>query len=550
MRARAVAGVVLGLLVGCRGCGSSRAPVDAGAGAPVEWREGRLPVEPFTPRDGGTLVVRLPVEPRGFSRIDDAQAEGTMVRAITGTVYETLGRVDPQRPEGPLRPWLATGWAGLETLTVTLDPRARFHDGTPCTAADLAAVLEVILDPRNPTVAMRASLGPIERVEAVSPQTLVVRWRQYSAYYQRALLGSVPAMPAAALRGDFGRLALHTAPVGTGPFRVERLVPGARLELVRHDDPRGRRAFIDHLVFEFVKDDLVATQRWERGDFDVMTRIPPGVWRSVDEAAWAYAGYHRVRFEEHVYAVIAWNLERPALRDVRVRRALAMLYPGELISRAVELGLERRTSCPFLLGSASCDPAIAPLPFDVEGARALLDEAGWRDEDGDGVREQGGQALTVSFLYVAQSQRQAKLLPLYQEALAQGGVRLVLEPVDQSQVVARLRAHDFDAAGVSWASLDASSDQFDLFHSSQADGGRNFGCLRDETVDALVVALRGTVDPLDRVALERQLHRAIFERQPVLFLTARPVLDAHKRRVHGLVPSLVGYDFSRAWVDP
>jgi peptide/nickel transport system substrate-binding protein len=553
MRVRVVTALLLALFAGCRGCARSASAVDAGAMAivaPNEWREGRLPTETGTPRDGGTLVVRLAVEPGGFSRIDDAQAEGTMVRAITGTVYETLGRVDPEHPEGPLRPWLATGWKGVETLSITLNPNARFHDGTPCTAADLKAVIDVILDEKNPTVAMRSALGPIERVEAPSADTLVVRWKQYSPFFHRALLGAVPAMPAASLEGNFDRLAIHTAPLGTGPFRFERFVPGARLELVRHDDARGRRAFLDRLVFEFVKDDLIATQRWEKGDFDVMTRLSPSVWRSVDEAAWAFGGYHRVRFEENAYAVIAWNLERPTLRDVKVRKALAMLYPADLVSRTVELGLETRTSCPFLRTSGSCHLTVSPLPFDPSGASALLDEAGWTDADGDGVREKDGQPLSIGFLLVTQSQRQSKLLPLYQEALSKAGVRLVLEPVDQSQVIARLRTHDFDAAALAWSSPDAVSDQYELFHSSQRDGGKNYVGLKDDAIDFVLEAIRREPDPLERPPLERQLHKLLHERQPVLFLTTRPVLDAMKRRVHGLVPTVAGTDFSRVWVEP
>ena len=546
--------LVVPLAGACRSCdapASRPAVVDAGApGPPASWREGRLPPDTGQPRDGGTLVVRLAVAPTGFSRIDDRLAEGTMVRAITGTVYETLARVDDERPEGPLRPWLASSWKGLETLTVTLAPQLRFHDGQPCTAADFKAVLDVILDEKNPTVAMRSALGPIDSVEAPDARTLVVTWKRYSPFFHRALLGAVPAMPASALRGPFDELPIHRAPVGTGPFRLARFVPGARLELVRHDDARGPRAHLDRLVFEFVKDDLVATQRWEKGDFDVITRVPPAAWRSVDEARWAFTGYHRVRFDENAYAFIAWNLAHPALGDVRVRRALAQLYPAEVISRVVELGLEARTTCPFLRTSASCNPDVRPLPFDPPAAEALLDEAGWRDADGDGVRERDGRPLVITFLAVTQSQRQAKLLPLYQEALGRAGVRLVLEPVDASQLVARLRVHDFEAAALAWSSPDAVSDQYDLFHSSQADGGKNYVGLRDGSIDALLEAIRREPDPLERPPLERQLHKLVFAQQPYLFLTSRPALDAVKVRVHGLVPSLAGYDFARVWVDP
>jgi peptide/nickel transport system substrate-binding protein len=472
--------------------------------------------------------------------------EGSVVRAITGTVYETLGRVDPQNPSAALRPWLAESWSGDKTLTVKLKPGVTFHDGSTLTSADVKAVLRAILDEKNSTAAMRAALGPIESVATPDAQTLTVTWRTVTPFFHRALLGAVPAMPAKALEGVFDDLPIHTHPVGTGPFRVESFIKADRLELKRFEAHRTP-AFVSTLTFRFVKDDLLATQLWEKGAFDVMTRIPPVVWRSTETADWASTGYQRVRFEENAYAFFMWNLEREVFRDVRVRRALAMLYPAELISKNVELSLESRTSCPFLQTSVSCDETVRPLPFDPTAAQRLLDEAGFRRIRA--TRTRAGKPLRFTYLMLASSARAARMIPLFQEQLALAGVEMNIESVDGAALMARLRAHDFDAAALSWSTPDAVSDQFEIFHSSQAKGGKNYGSFANPTVDAVLERIRSASDERERVELERQLHRVLYAEQPYLFLTARPGLDAIKRRVHGLSPSLAGYDFAQAWVD-
>jgi len=533
----------------CSRCGARAVP-DAGAGPDRAWLEGRpTPELGLVSRTGGTLTLRAAVEPTGFSRIDDRFAEGTMARYTTGTIYETLARVDPSKPDGALLPWLARSWALTDrSLTLELLHDVGFHDGSAFDAADVRATVAAVLEAKNPTVGLRAALGPISEVVVETPDRVVVRYsRGPSPFEVRALLGGVPAMPSEALAGPYDVAPIHQHPIGTGPFRFVRFTPGDRLILERVANHRAP-ALVDAIHVRFVKDDTIAAQLWEKGEFDLMTRIPPAHWRAIEHEPWAWKNYRRFRIDENAYAWIGWNLKRPVFADVRVRRALAMLYPAEVISKAVELGLERRTTCPFWIDSDSCDPEVRPIPFDPARAKALLDEAGWKDADGDGVREQGGVRLEFAFLMPTTSARLGKVLPLFQEQLKNAGVSMTMEPVDGAQLMSRMRAHDFDAAALSWSSPDALSDQWEIFHSSQAEGGKNY--VQYAGADELLDRIRTASEPAERKRLERELHRRLFADQPYLFLTARPALDAVKNRVHGLTPSLAWYELAKGWVDP
>lgn len=508
---------------------------DAPPGAPDEaWLEGRA-VTQGTPKEGGTLTIRLPLEPTGLTRLHDRFAEGTMTRITVGPVYETLaGR-------------LAERWSTSDdhlATTIELRRGVTFHDGTPFTSGDVKATLEVILNPKNAATVLRTSLDTIEDLETPDPHRVVVRWSKPSYFAEYTLVSSVPIMPAHALEGDWDTLGVHRAPLGTGPYRFEKWEPGVSLSYVKADG----RAHIQRIDFRFVKDETSALRAWERGDFDVMTRLSPASWRAMEKQPWTWQRYQRVRFAENTYSWIGFNQRHAMFRDVATRRALAMLYPAELIAKNVTLGLEPATTCPYFPDSQSCDPDVKPIGFQPEAAKALLEEAGWRDDDDDSVLERDGVKFTFSFLVPAQSVRMAKLLPMYLETLRAAGIDAHIETVDVSAYMSRVRPHDFDAMALNWSSPTEVQDNFQNFHSSQRDDGSNFVGYSNPEVDALLEKLRVTWNPEERSAMEREVHRRVYGDQAYLFLTRTPTLDAFKRGVQNVKPSLAWYDLSSLWI--
>jgi peptide/nickel transport system substrate-binding protein len=248
---------VLVLCLLAAGCCKKSSTPDAGMPGPTpDWLAGKVEREQRTPRDGGTLVVRLPLEPAGLTRLHDRFAEGTMVRIIVGPVYETLARARA----GGLEPLLAERWVESGdhlALTVTVKEGVRFHDGTALTSADVKATLDVVLDQARPTASFRSALEGVTAVEAPDARTVVIRWARPSYLATRTLLAALPIMPAHALVGDFDTLPIHRAPIGTGPFRFERWEPGQSLSFVRAEP---RRAHLERVIFRFLKDDQAALQ--------------------------------------------------------------------------------------------------------------------------------------------------------------------------------------------------------------------------------------------------------------------------------------------------
>ncbi len=546
------------VLAGCPK--SPRSAPDAGlAAASPAWLEGTLPRESFEgPRlDGGTLVVRLATEPAGLNPLHDAYRDGWLLRTMTGTVYETLFEVDRDtHPVYSLKPQLAERVEeSPDRLTQTFHLRrgVKFHDGSTFSSADVAAVMTRVLSEQDPTTKLRSAFQDVAGFEAPDEHTFVLRWKKPYYLGLRQFAAGVPMFSAASLKGPLDGLAINRSPIGTGPFRFEAWETGKQFSLKRHDAYWGPKPALDRIVYRIVKDHTVATQLFERGEFDLMTQIQPTVWRGMEkpqpEHDWAKRHYHRVRFEENNYSFIGWNEERPYFKDRRVRVALGMLFPYTQVGRAVDHGLEARVTCPYYANSHFCDPDVKPLQYDPKAAAALLDEAGWKDSNGDGVRDRDGVPLKFSLLVSAHSVRLSMIAPILQSELQKVGIDLSIERIEWSAFLTRLLAHDFDAASLAWSQLDVEQDLFETFHSSQSKGS-NYVSYGNPEVDQLLVAARGELDPAKRVALSRRIHRLVYEDQVYLFISSRPMLDAVKRHVRGLKPSLAWYDLRRVALAP
>jgi len=530
-------------VLSCGNCRRSVNSIDAGVvSAPREWLEGTPLADTAPPQPGGTLVVRVMSEPTTLNFLEGNSRESWTSRMTHRLVTESLLEIDSRSYE--LAPGLAERWLEAENHQVTtfyLRAGVTFHDGTPFTAGDVVATLDAIKDPKQNTAAARAGLGALSAWRALDPLTVQLRWSTPSPFALREL-AKLPILPAKAMAKDWLALAEH--PIGTGPFAVDTWERGRQLTLRRVDPAR---AHVERIIFRFVKDHTIATGLFDRGELDLLTNVQPSVWKELERSPSAIAETVRLKGIDNSYSYIAWNEAVPALADVRVRRALAHLYPAHAMSKTVDLGLELPTTCPFWLPSESCDSSVEPISFSAAEARAELLDAGFVDTEG--VLTRDGQPLRLHFLMPATSVRLAKLAPMLQEQFRRVGAELVVETVDVSQMGARVNARDFEVVSRVMTELDAVQDQLVTFHSSQIDGGANIVRYASPEADRLMEAIRREWEAPARHALERDLHRRLHEDQPYLFMTSRSSLDLAKRRVHGLSPSPLWYDLRVVWVE-
>ncbi len=521
-----------------------------------DWQEGRLPARVYegVPRPGGTLMIRLDQEPPSLDKITDSALAIDWM--LEGSVLESMAAPDASRhPDYPLKPVLATDWSiSPDQLTFTFHIRrnVRWHDGEPFTGKDVVATVRKILDPNVRAMHLRNNFVDLEDIATVPGDdfTVVAHYRKPYFLAFRAL-ATLSIYPAHLLEkaGDLLQSPLHRAPVGTGPFRFAEWKSGERISFVRNEQYWGRKAWLDRVVYRIVLDPAVGFQMLKNGEFGLYLQLQPRQWVRELEAAGLKGKVYRIKFFSPNYNWIGWNEQRPFFSDVRVRRAMNLAIDTEGIRKAFLLGLDRPTTCHFYLDSSACDRSLSPRPYDPKAAAKLLDEAGWVDHDGDGVRDKDGVPFRFTFLMNADSTFLEKLTPYMQQELHKLGVDMDVRKVDWALFTQLVEEHRFDATSLRWGNSDVVQDPYEIWHSSQAKDGSNFVFFNDPAVDSLIERARATLEDARRNELYRRMGRLIFDDAPYVFLYSRPSLDAVRADVRGIRPAVTWYDLHDVWLE-
>jgi peptide/nickel transport system substrate-binding protein len=536
------------VLVAC-----ARTQAQPGASPDADWEAGRLPKSVYQgePKNGGTLVVRLDQEPPSLDKLTDSSLAIDWL--LERKVLESMAELDASRhPDYSLKPALATDWSvSPDQLTFTFHLRRGvfWHDGVPFSGKDVVATVRKVLDPKVRAAHLRNNFADLADISTAPGDdfTVVAHYRKpyFLAFRALATLQIYPEH-LLATAGDLLKSPLHRAPVGTGPFRFEEWKSGERISFVRNERYWGAKAHLDRVVYRIVSDPAVGFQMLKRGDFDLYLQLQPQQW--LRDLAELKARYHRIKFFNPNYNFIAWNEERPFFTDPRVRQALNYAIDTEGARKSFLFGLDRPTTCHFYLDSAACDHSLQPRPFDPARAAQLLDQAGWRVHDGDGLRNKDGVPFRFTFLMNSDSTFLEKLAPYMQQELRKLGIAMEIQKADWARFIQLVGEHRYDATSLRWGNSDVVQDPYEIWHSSQAKDGSNFISFRDPQADMLMEVARATLEDARRNEMYRKLGRLLYEAAPYTFLYSRPSLDAVRTEVRGLRPSVAWYDLQDTWL--
>ena len=302
-------------------------------------------------------------------------------------ITDSLVQYDPKMV---LQPRLARSWEFSEdrlTLTFYLRPGVLWHDGREFTAADVVFTVEQVRDPAVESRAFAPAFQDLVSVKALDAHTVQAR---YSVALTEALEGwRVPIIPAHLAESGaellIGEYAKH--PIGCGPFRFVRYLPGEEIVLEANADYWDGAPEIDRLILRIIPDQRTGFQSLLAGELDIMV-VTPDLWR---EARDSEAG---ARLESFVYhRLTLWHVgfnqdgSNPFFTDPRVRRAMLLALDRERFIENVIHGLARPAATSYHPDMIWTDPRVEPVPYDPDRARRLLEESGWVDRDGNGVRK-------------------------------------------------------------------------------------------------------------------------------------------------------------------
>jgi peptide/nickel transport system substrate-binding protein len=491
------------------------------------------------PVEGDWLIYHLSAEPATLNPITATDAYEGVITG--GNIYETLIERDNATLE--LKPLLAESWTISEdklTYTFTIKKGIKWQDGVPFTSEDIVFSYKTIMDPKVDAPQLRSYYQEIKDVEAVNEHTVKFT---YARPYFLALefCGGMPIVPKHIFeKGDFNTHPAGRAPVGTGPFRFVKWTTGREVVLEKNKDYWGEKPHVNKIVFRIINDPSVALQVLKRQELDVAS-LTPIQWEMQTGSPDFEKNFDKFSYYTPNYSYIGWNSARPFFSDKRVRRAMTHLLNRELILNKIMFDLGAVVTNPFYINSPEYDKSIKPIPYDPAQARALLDEAGWTDHDGDGIRDKDGVKFAFEFLIPGGSETGEKIATILKEELEKTGIRMDIRKTEWAVFTTRLNERKFDAVTLAW-SMGVESDPYQIWSSTQAESGSNFVGFKNAEADRLIEQARKEFDREKRIELYRKFSEIVNEEQPYTFLFCRKATVAVAKRFENVVVYPLGVE--------
>jgi peptide/nickel transport system substrate-binding protein len=486
------------------------------------------------PIQGGKLVYGLTLAPSGIDPHVDASSE---LGIPLTNVYDTLVYQDL---DGSFVPGLAERWEistdGL-AYTFYLRQGVKFHDGTAFNAEAVQFNLDRIANPETKSRKASGMLGSYDHTEIVDDYTIKVHFREpYAPFLDSASQVYLGIASPAAVQQWGAEYQLHQ--VGTGPFMFKEYVPNDHLTLVRNADytwapavyDHSGPAYLDEIVFRFYVDPSVRALALESGEADVMGEIPPqdAVRLTSDER---FALYEVPIPGQPLQFFL--NTEKPPTDDLRVRQALLYATDRPTIVSTIFQSYSPVAYGPLNAGTMGYDPAVeGRYAYDLGQATALLEEAGWTDSDGDGIRDKDGQPLTLQ-AYLMSWGSLPEVGQMLQAQFQAVGVKLELQTVAFPAAVEAAGQSKHHLAPMTYSGSDPSVLNL-TFLSSNADGGFNWSKVRDATLDQLLDDGIRSLDPMQRAGLYAQAQTRIMDLALILPIREYVNLNGAKASVRGL----------------
>ena len=485
-------------------------------------------------RPGGeTLIFAQEMEPTTINMAITTAAPGNF---ISSKVYE--GLLDYDLDGNPL-PQLATSWDvskdGL-TYRFGLRPNVRWHDGNPFTSKDVA--FSVLQAWKKYHSRGRTVFAHVEHVDFSDPLMAVWHLSQPAPYILKTLLVSeYPVIPAHLFEGaDILSNPHNLAPVGTGPFRFVDWARGAQITVERNTDYWVKpKPYLDRIVARFLPDAATTVTALETGTVDLgpvpfaeVGRLKEDGKIELTKAASTFLSYFNIEF----------NLDRPYFKDVRVRHAIAHAIDREFLAKHIAGDAVVATGIvpPGIKEFYETD--LPAYPFDLDKARALLDQAGLRPGV-DGVR------LRI-FLDSANATSNIRLGGAMRSTLAKVGIALHPRVADQGEYINRVYTRrDFDLSMTGGGTgRDPAIGIQRLYWTKNITKGvafSNGAGYSNPRVDHLLEAAQVELDPAKRKSYYREFQQIVMKDLPLipLYWTTGGYFGAGKK-VKGLVLGIGG----------
>ncbi|EJS47685.1 hypothetical protein ICG_05182 [Bacillus cereus BAG1X1-3] len=463
---------------------------------------------------------------------------------ITQAIFAPLVGLDK---EGKPIPILAKKWDISEnqlTYTFHLKDDVKFSDGSPLTADDVAFTLTLLHDPTYSgatDISQTAIKGgqaykegkatSVEGIQVIDPKTITITTEKVNAQTLSLIGGEVISKAYYGKEYKQGNLEylkeLYGKPMGAGAYKLDKYIPGQEVRFVANENYFEGKPKIEHFIYKITKGDT-NLQQFQAGevDYDGFTTNTETIEQLKD------LGFANINvYTGSSYGYIKMNYKKSYFKDKRVRQAFIYGLERQKVIDTYFQGYASLVNVPITPVSwAYTEEGINKYEYNLEKAKKLLDEAGWK-AGSDGIREKDGQKLKVSYFASSASKINDVMIPVMKEDYKKIGVDFNPEYMDFNTMISKVIKGDYDLAMVSTPMIDDPSGTIEEFVSTSK---RNYDGYHNPKVDELAKQALETLDIEKRKEIYKKLYQELSEDPPVIFLNNSKVVSAHNARIQGL----------------
>lgn len=523
-----------------------------------------LKVPTGTPKKGGIAIIGLSQEPTQFNPILSLIE---VDRGVQYAIFDSPWRLNDQ---GEFVPNLATEIPSVQNGGISPDgleytfkfkQGVKWHDGAPFSARDVKFTFDLLMNPKVNTNS-RVGHDKVESLELVDDSTIKIRLKEPYALFLTVwsdthilpehILGKMP--PEEVNTSDFN----SRNPIGTGPFKLVERVAGDHITLEANPDYHGEGPYLDRVIIKYIPDLTVLYTQFKTGEIDAT--LIQGISLEHYEDAKSLSNRNIFVYGSSAVENIYFNLSRPQFKEKAVRQAIYYGIDKEIVIEKVYNGLPPNAESYIPPNNWAYNPNLPKHEYNPEKAKQLLDEAGWKDTDGDGIREKNGVKLSFTNSTTAGNKLREQAQQLFQQQLRLIGVDMQIKNFPPAVVWGEYYyKSQFDTVMVGWqVGLGGDPEATIRFHSKyipiETGTGRNTLIYKNPKVDSLLEQGAREIDREKRKEIYYRIQEIMREELPFLpifnFVTIRGTKKGflnYKPNVYTVENSWNIYEWG--WVD-
>ena len=447
----------------------------------------------------------------------DIQATNTQsTTRIARQIYETLIF---QGDDLSLSPGLAEKWETVDDTTYVfhLKEGVKFHNGEPFTADDVAYTMK--------RAAKSADIGHIvgaideSKIKVIDEHTIEIGTKEpfgpFLTHLAHPATGIMNEKAVEAGGEDYG-----VKPVGTGPYTLEEWISGSEITLKAFDGYHGDKPKSDKIVFKVIKEEDTRLIALENGEIDIALDIAPNDVAKVE----ANPDLKMYREQNLSTAYVGFNVaSKTPISDPKVRQAISHAVDVDSIIKTIYQGVGTKAVGPVNSLVFGFNDKLKPYDYDMDKAKALLEEAGYAD------------GFSFKFYVGNNNAQRVSTAEVIKESLSKLNITVEISQLEWGAFLEASANGEPDMFALGWTTVTTDADYglYPLFHSEQFGAAGNRSFYKNDRVDELLSAAKGEIDVEARKAMYEEAQVLITEDAPWIFIQSGEDVIAASAKVEG-----------------